>query len=47
MGSSSSKTTNTNDWEMAQQRATKVYNYRLKHYNPIEHGSREYYMAQV
>mgnify|MGYP000474354450 CR=1 FL=1 len=47
MGSSSSKTANNNDWEIAQQRAIKVYNYRIKHYNPIQHGSRDYYMAQV
>lgn len=47
MGSSSSKTTNNNDWEMAQKRAIKIYNYRIKHYNPIEHGPRDYYMTQV
>lgn len=48
MGSSSSKnTTNNNDWEIAEQRAIKIYNYRMKNYNPLEHGPREYYMAQV
>lgn len=47
MGSSSSKTTNNIDWEISQQRAIKVYNYRIKHYNPIEHGSQKYYIAQV
>ena len=47
MGSSSSKTTNNIDWEIAQQRAIKVYNYRIKHYNPNEHGSQQYYIAQV
>jgi len=50
MGSSSSKnnySNNGNEWEIARQRAIKIYNYRIKHYNYIEHGPREYYMLQV
>lgn len=47
MGSSSSKNTNNNDWQMAKKRAIQVYNYRIKHYNPIQHGPREQYIAQV
>ena len=47
MGSSSSKTSNNNGWDSAQQKAINNYNYRIKHYNPIEHGPRDYYMAQV
>jgi hypothetical protein len=42
MGSSSSKNTNNNEWEIAEKRAIKVY---LKHTS--EHGSRDVYMAQV
>lgn len=50
MGSSSSKnnhSNNGNEWEIARQRAIKIYNYRIKNYNYIEHGPREYYMLQV
>ena len=47
MGSSSSKNTNNNEWEIAEKRAIKVYNYRITHFNPIKHGSRDVYMAQV
>ena len=47
MGSSSSKTSYNNDWDISQRKALKIYNYRIKHYNPIEHGPRDYYMAQV
>jgi len=47
MGSSSSKSSNNHDWEMAHKKAMKIYNYRVKHYNPLEHGTIEYYMAQV
>jgi hypothetical protein len=48
MGSSSSKNTNNNnEWEIAKKRAIKVYNYRITHFNPIEHGSRDVYMTQV
>jgi hypothetical protein len=32
---------------MAHKKAMKIYNYRVKHYNPLEHGTIEYYMAQV
>ena len=47
MGSSSSKNTNNNEWEIAEKRAIKIYRYRITHFNPIEHGSRDVYMAQV
>ena len=48
MGSSSSKSNNNNnDWELAKKRAIKIYNYRIKHYNPIVHGPQAYYMIQV
>ena len=47
MGSSSSKISNNNDFETAKKKAIKNYMYRIKHYNPMEHGPREYYMAQV
>jgi hypothetical protein len=52
MGSSSSKNTNNNntnnnEWEIAKKRAIKIYNYRITHFSPIEHGSRDVYMAQV
>ena len=47
MGSSSSKNTNNNEWEIAEKRAIKVYNYRITHFNPIKHGSRDVYMTQV
>ena len=33
--------------EIAEKRAIKVYNYRITHFNPIKHGSRDVYMAQV
>ncbi len=32
MGSSSSKNTNNNEWEIAEKRAIKVYNYRITHF---------------
>ena len=47
MVSSSSKTSNNNDWQMAKQKAIKTYNYRLKNYNPFQHGPMEYYLAQI
>jgi len=48
MGCTESSNDYTDDiWESAQQRATKVYNYRLKHYNYLIHGPYHYYMLQV
>ena len=51
MGSTSSSSSSKNivntSWESAQQNARKIYNYRIKHYNPNEHGPRYYYMLQV
>ena len=47
MGSSSSKSSNNNDWETAKQKAIKIYNYRLKNYNPLQHGPREHYIVQI
>ena len=47
MGSSYSKTSNNNDWQIAEQKAAKLYNYRIKNYNPLIHGPRHYYMLQV
>jgi hypothetical protein len=34
-------------FESAKQRATKVYNYRIKNYNPIIHGPIEFYIIQI
>lgn len=52
MGSNSSNQTNNvnhvnADWDLAKKNATKIYNYRIQHYNYIEHGPRDYYMLQV
>ena len=38
---------NEDTWETAKQRASKLYNYRIKNYNPIIHGPIDYYMVQV
>jgi hypothetical protein len=35
------------EWESAKQRAAKVYNYRIKHYNYSMHGPIDFYMARV
>lgn len=35
------------DWDSAKQRAVKMYNYRINHYNPSIHGPYNYYMFQV
>ena len=45
--SSSSNYGDNANWAVAQQNARKIYNYRVKHYNPNEHGPRHYYMLQV
>ena len=51
MGLNSSTQYNTNtvnmDWSVAKKNANKIYNYRIKNYNPLVHGPREYYMLQV
>ena len=49
MGSttSSSNYCENSNWEVAKQNAQKIYNYRVKHYNPLEHGPRYCYMLQV
>ena len=52
MGSNSSKQTNNvnhvnADWDVAKKRAIQTYNYRIQHYNYLEHGHRYYYMLQV
>jgi hypothetical protein len=44
---SNSSNENTTSWEVAKQNARKIYDYRVKHYNPTEHGPRHYYMLQV
>jgi len=38
---------NVETFETAKQRANKIYNYRMKHYSPLLHGPRDYYMLQV
>ena len=51
MGLNSSTQYNTNavnmDWNVAQKNANVIYNYRIKHYNPLKHGPKHYYMLQV
>ena len=51
MGSNSSKQHNNNlantSWEAAKKNADKIYDYRIKHYNPLVHGPICYYMLQV
>lgn len=47
MGSVPSRRTNDDDWEKAKKRALGIYNYRIKNYNPVEHGPPTQYMQQV
>lgn len=51
MGQTSSNQSNNNtvncSWEVSRKNANKIYNYRIKNYNPLVHGPREYYMVQV
>jgi hypothetical protein len=49
MGSSNS-TTNTQGpdlWDLAREKATKIYNYRIKNYDYRIHGPYELYIIQV
>lgn len=49
MGLNSSTQYNTvnADWGVAKQNANRIYNYRIKNYNPLVHGPMHYYMLQV
>ena len=47
MGASSSKNTSNKDFETSEQRAKRIYNYRIKNYDPMKHGPRDVYMLQV
>lgn len=47
MGSVPSKRTNNDDWDESEKRALIIYNYRIKNYNPIEHGPPTQYMLRV
>jgi hypothetical protein len=49
MGCKTSKVTNicNNEWIIAKNKADIIYNYRLKNYNPILHGTRKYYMSII
>ena len=51
MGSSSSKRNSylegCDTFEEAKTRAIKIYNYRMTHYNSVEHGPYELYKLQV
>ena len=51
MGSKSSKNSNyynkNYNWDLAKQNADKIYNYRIKNYKQMIHGSIHVYMIQV
>lgn len=47
MGSFPSKSYKNNEWEEAKKRATLIYSYRIKTYDPIEHGPPTFYMRQI
>lgn len=52
MGCKNSKVMNyhsytNNEWIIAKKNADALYQYRIKNYNPLLHGTRKYYMSKV